>query len=243
MADISTEKITLSVSDGTTMQAYVARPKGGEKAPGMMVWQEAFGITPHIRDVAERLAGEGYTAIAPELFHRTAAAGTELSYNDFPSVMPHYQAVTTETLQADIRATHDWLQKDSKTIANRVGCVGFCLGGKTSYVTCATVSLQAAISFYGGGIGPGAMGPGLLDLAPKMHAPILFFWGGQDQHIPPEQTRPIEDALTAAGKDFVNVKVSFADHAFFRSGAPSYNDKAAKLAWALVKEFLEMHLR
>jgi carboxymethylenebutenolidase len=157
--------------------------------------------------------------------------------------MPHYQAVSKETLQADIRATYDWLHKDAKTIANRVGCVGFCLGGKTSYVACATVPLQAAISFYGGGIGPGAMGPGLLDMAPQMHAPILFFWGGLDKHIGPEQTRPVEDALTAAGKEFVNVKISFADHAFMRDGAPSYDAKAAKLAWELTKEFLGMHLR
>ena len=115
------------------------------------------------------------------MFHRTAAPGTELSYNDFPAVMPHYQAVTTPTLQADIQATYDWLQKDANTAGNRVGCMGFCLGGKTSYVACATVSLQAAISFYGGGIGPGQMGPGLLDMAPKMHAPIMMFWGGLDK--------------------------------------------------------------
>jgi carboxymethylenebutenolidase len=243
MADISTEKVTLHVSDGTTMLAYVARPKGADKAPGMMVFQEAFGLTPHIREIAERLAGEGYTAIAPELFHRTAAPGTELSYNDFPAVMPHYQAVTTPTLQADIQATYDWLQKDANTAGNRVGCMGFCLGGKTSYVACATVSLQAAISFYGGGIGPGQMGPGLLDMAPKMHAPIMMFWGGLDKHIPAEQTRPIEDALTAAGKDFVKVKISFADHAFMRNGAPAYNEKAAKLAWTLSKDFLGINLK
>ena len=243
VAEISTEKVTLSVSDGTTMLAYVARPKSADKVPGMMVFQEAFGITPHIRDIAERLAGEGYTAIAPELFHRTAAAGTELSYDDFPAVMPHYQATTRETLQADVRAANDWLQKDAKTNGSRVGCVGFCLGGKASYLACATVPLEAAISFYGGGIGPGPMGPGLLELAGSMHAPIMMFWGGQDKHIPPEQTRPIEDALTKENKEFVNVKISFADHAFMRKGAPSFNDQAAKLAWALSKEFLATHLR
>ena len=76
-----------------------------------------------------------------------------------------------------------------------------------------------------------------------MKAPILFFWGGLDKHIPLEQTRPIENALEEAGKEFVNVRISFADHAFFRDGGPSYNAKAAALAWALTKEFLERNMQ
>ena len=81
-----------------------------------------------------------------------------------------------------------------------------------------------------------------MPLAPQLNAPMLFFWGGLDKHISPEQTRPIEDALQDAGKEFVNVRISFADHAFFRDGGPNYNSKAAALAWALTKEFLERNM-
>ncbi len=117
------------------------------------------------------------------------------------------------------------------------------MGGRTSYMASATVPLQAAVSFYGGGIGPSSRGPSLLPLAPQIKGPILFFWGGLDKHIPPEQTRPIEDALLEAGKEFVNVTISFADHAFFRDGGPSYDSKAAALAWTLTKEFLERNMQ
>ena len=83
--------VTLSVKDAPPMQAYVSYPEGAGPFPGVIVFQEAFGVNGHIRDVADRVAKEGYVAIAPELFHRTAAPGTEFSYNGFPAVMPHFQ--------------------------------------------------------------------------------------------------------------------------------------------------------
>lgn len=202
-----------------------------------MIFQEAFGVTGHIRDVTTRFARERYVTIAPELFHGTSP-GVEFSYTNFPAVVPHMQAVTSDGVQDDIRAAYSWLQKDSQSGASRIGCVGFCMGGRTSYVANATVPLQAAVSFYGGGIGPNSRGPSLLPFAAQMKAPILFFWGGLDAHIPPEQVRPIEDALREARKEFVNVTISSADHAFFRDRGDHYNAKAASLAWALTKDFL-----
>jgi carboxymethylenebutenolidase len=242
MAEIITEKVTVKVADGSSMNAFVARPGDARKSPGVMVFQEAFGVTGHIKDVTGRFAREGYTAIAPELFHRTAP-GAEFSYTDFPAVMPHMQALTTENLAADIRAAFEWLRNNPQTDPARIGCVGFCLGGRTSYIAAATVPLQSAVSFYGGAIGPNERFPSLLHLAPQMNAPILFFWGGQDKHIPREQTRPIEDALDQAGKQYVNVRISFADHAFFRDGGPNYSAKGAALAWSLTKEFLDRYVK
>jgi carboxymethylenebutenolidase len=243
MAEIATENVTLKVADGTSMSAFVARPAGAAQSPGLMVFQEAFGVTSHIRDVTTRLAREGYTAIAPELFHRTAPAGTELSDSDFPAVMPHMMALSTETLSADAKAAFDWLRSDARTDAARIGCVGFCLGGRTSFITSASVPIQGAVSFYGGAIGPNPRFPPLLHLAPELKAPILFFWGGQDKHIPLEQTRPIVDALEQAGKEYVNVRISSADHAFFRDGSAHYSAKGAALAWSLTKEFLDRYVK
>jgi carboxymethylenebutenolidase len=99
------------------------------------------------------------------------------------------------------------------------------------------------VSFYGGGIGPGARGSGLLDLTPKVNAPILFFWGGLDKHITPDQKQPIEDALAKADKKYVNVNISFADHAFIRDGGAMYNADAARFAWTLTKDFLERYVK
>jgi carboxymethylenebutenolidase len=237
MAKAVTEKVTLQVPDGTAMNAFVARPAEPGKYPGMLVFQEAFGVNAHIRDVSERIAGEGYVAIAPELYHRTAP-GFEGRYDDFPSVVPHARAVTDATVSDDIRAAFNWLQKDSRVKADRVASIGFCMGGRVSFLACATVALRAAISFYGGGIAP-ALLPRVTDL----RAPMLFFWGGLDKHIPAEQIRAVVDESRGAGKAYVNVEISDADHGFFCDARASYNPAAATEAWSLSLAFLDTHVR
>ena len=225
------EKVELAVADGTRMGAYVARPKAGGAHPGLLVFQEAFGVNHHIRNVAERFAAEGYVAIAPELFHRTAPPGFEGSYTDFPAVMPHVQAVTTETAEADVRSTYDWLRSSAK--ANEISSVGFCMGGRVSFIANSIVALRAAVSFYGGGIAPG-----LLDRTAKLQAPSLFIWGGMDKHITPEKRRAVTDALSAEKKIYVNAEFSRADHGFFCDERAAYEPHSARQAWALTLEFL-----
>ena len=229
--EIVKEKVELAVADGTRMAAYVARPKAGGPHPGLLVFQEAFGVNHHIRNVAERFAAEGYVAIAPELFHRTAPPGFEGSYTDFPAVMPHVQAVTTETAEADVRSTYDWLRSSAK--ANEISSVGFCMGGRVSFIANSTVALRAAVSFYGGGIAPG-----LLDRTAKLQAPSLFIWGGMDKHITPEKRRAVTDALSAEKKIYVNAEFSRADHGFFCDERAAYEPHSARQAWALTLEFL-----
>jgi carboxymethylenebutenolidase len=237
MGKAVTEKIVLQVADGTPMNAFVARPAAPGKYPGMLVFQEAFGVNAHIRDVTERIAGEGYVAIAPELYHRTAP-GFEGRYDDFPSVMPHARAVTDAGASDDIRAAFNWLQKDSQVVGDRIASIGFCMGGRISFLACATVALRAAISFYGGGIAPA-----LLPRAAELKAPVLFFWGGLDKHIPAEQIRAVVDGCRTAGKAYVNVEISDADHGFFCDARASYNPAAAKEAWSLVLAFLDTHVK
>jgi carboxymethylenebutenolidase len=237
MTKIATQRVTLQVDDGTSMNAYVARPAEDGKFPGMLVLQEAFGVNAHIRDVTERIAREGYVAIAPELFHRSGP-GFEGRYDDFPSAMPHMQALTEAGQGADIRASYDWLRGHTQVSPDRIASIGFCMGGRASFLADATVPLQASISFYGGGIAQG-----MLQGAKDLHAPILLFWGGLDAHILPEHRRAVEDALTQAGKQFVNVNVSYADHGFFCDARGSYNAAAASLAWSLVLQFLDVYVR
>src|ERR1700679_1519547 len=178
------ENVELSTADGARISAYVARPEHAGLHPGLILLQEAFGANHHIRDVAERFAVEGYVAIAPELFHRTAPPGFEVSYTDFAAVMPHYQAVKTETAEADIRSAYDWLRSSAK--ASEISSVGFCMGGWVSFIANSTVTLRAAVSFYGGGIAPGLIGR-----AAKLQSPSLLIWGGMDKHITPEHRRAV----------------------------------------------------
>ncbi len=232
-AAIIKEKVELAVADGTRMAAYVARPKEAAAHPGLLVFQEAFGVNHHIRDVAERFAALGYVAIAPELFHRTAPPGLEANYTDFPAVIEHYQAVTTETAEADVRSAYEWLRSNPRAKASEISCVGFCLGGRISFIANSTVPLRAAVSFYGGGIAPG-----LLDRVSKLQAPSLFVWGGLDKHITPEHRRAVTEALSAHQKIYVNAEFSRADHGFFCDERGAYEPHSARQAWALTLEFL-----
>jgi carboxymethylenebutenolidase len=227
------EKVELTVSDGTKMGAYLARPQKSETRGGLLVFQEAFGVNHHIRDVTERFAAEGYVAIAPELFHRTAPPGFEGSYSDFQAVSPHLKAVTPQTAEFDVRAACDWLRASSEVKSGDISSVGFCMGGRVSFIANSVVRLRAAVSFYGGGIAPG-----LLDRAAKLQAPSLFIWGGLDKHIPAEQRQAVLNALTAEKKIYVNTEFSNADHGFFCNERPAYEPKSARQAWALTLEFL-----
>jgi len=227
------EKVELAVADGTRMAAYVARQEQGGPHPGILLFQEAFGVNRHIRNVSERLAAEGYVVLAPELFHRTAPPGFEGSYADFAAVMPHYQAVTIETAEMDIRSADEWLRSNAQVKPNEISSVGFCMGGRVSFLANSVVPLRAAVSFYGGGIAPG-----LLDRASKVQAPSLLIWGGLDKHITPEHRRAVTEALSAQQKIYVNVEFSHADHGFFCDERASYEPRSARQAWALTLEFL-----
>jgi carboxymethylenebutenolidase len=231
--EIVTEKTELAVADGTRMAAYVVRPRNGGPWPGLMCFQEAFGVNHHIRDVSERFAAQGYVVIAPELFHRTAPPGFEVSYADFAAVMPHLQAVKAETAELDVRAAYDWLQSNSEVRTDAISCVGFCMGGRVSFIANSVVPLHAAISFYGGGIAPA-----LLDRAAKLQAPMLLIWGGLDKHITPEHRKAVTEALSAQQKIYVNAEFSRADHGFFCDERAAYEPHSARQAWALTLEFL-----
>jgi carboxymethylenebutenolidase len=234
-----TEYVNLSASDGTSLRAYVAHPEGKPRA-GLLVFQEAFGVNAHIRDVTERFAREGYLSISPELFHRSAP-GFEAAYTSFAEVMPHMQALTDAGLAADIQAAYQWL-KNGEAKDLPVGATGYCMGGRTSIQAALTVPLQCAISYYGGGIAPSPMFPDLLSRLKDLKAPTMYFWGGLDAHIGPDAVQAVATTLNETKKDYVNVVFSAADHGFFCDARASYNPVAAKQAWALTLEFFKLHL-
>ena len=227
--------ITLSV-EGKEMDAYIALAEGEGTFPAIIVLQEAFGVNNHIRNVAERLCKEGYAVIAPDLFHRTAKR-IEIDYKDFGAAAPHYQAITKEGLEADLKACYDWLQQQPNVLHEKVGSIGFCLGGRVSFIANTVLPLAAGVSYYGGGL------DALADKAVKMHAPQLFFWGGKDAHIPQEKIDTIIDAVKAAGKDYINTVISYADHGFNCDERSSYHPFAAKEAWATTLAFFENRLK
>jgi len=228
----------LNVDDGTEMEAYISIPAGavGRTSPGLIVLQEAFGVNHHIRDVADRFANQGFVVIAPELFHRTAPPYFEGSYSNFQEVMPHYQALTNEATTADLKAAYHWLRHNDLVNPANIFSIGYCLGGRVSFLANATLPLAAGVSYYGGSIKP------LAEKAADVSGRHLFFWGGLDTHIGQDQIDAITGAMDAAGKEYINVKISYANHAFACNERPSYNEKATKEAWALTLAFLQNNM-
>ncbi len=230
---VTTTNETLSVSDDTQMNAFIAAPAGDKVYPGIIVLQEAYGVTSHIQDICKRLAENGYVAIAPEIFHRTITPGTTIAYGNMDEARPHIAAMTVEGQEADMKAAYEWLISKPTVDVKNIASIGFCMGGRLSYIANCVLPLQAAISYYAGGMTP------FLSRASELHCRHLFFWGGKDKHIPHEAVESLVLALAAAKKDYINVEISFADHAFNCDDRPNYHPQAAKEAWALSMMFLE----
>ena len=230
--------VHLEVADGTEMEAYVTLPAdaAGRNAPGLILLQEAFGVNHHIRDVADRFANQGYVVIAPELFHRSAPPYYEISYSDFPSVMPHMQALTVEGNEADLNAAYHWLKHHELVNPANIFSIGYCMGGRVSFLANATLPLSSGASYYGGGI------KAIADKAAKVNGPHLFFWGGMDKHIGQDQIDAVIGEMDKNEKEYINVKISKADHGFACDERPAYNEKATKEAWALTLAFFKNNM-
>lgn len=234
MSSISTERVTVPVDDGTDIDLYVARPEAdSDRHAGVLVLQEIWGVNSHIRDVTDRFARMGYTAVAPDMFHRSAR-NFEAPYSDMAG-MAHAKAITPDGARADLVAAHAWLraQVAEGTDTPGLAVVGFCMGGRLAWVANALLPFSCAVSFYGGGIASAH-----LDLAAAQRAPVLLLWGGKDKHIKREDRRAVADALEGAGKPFLELNFGHADHGFFCDQRASYDAGAAREAWGLVSAFL-----
>jgi carboxymethylenebutenolidase len=230
------EWITLDVDDGTRMRAWAEHPDGGDTGAGILVLQDALGVGEHIRGVTGRFAGQGYTALAPELFHRTAP-GFEGGPDRIQEALEHIRAMTVEGQSADLRVAQAWLASQPAVDPGRIAAVGYCMGGRAAFLANAVTPLAASISYYGGGIAEG-----LLDRVSDLSGPQLLFWAGQDQRILPEHVRAVEDALRAADKRYASVVFSQAQHSFFNEPMGRYDADAAAQSWALALEFLRSYV-
>lgn len=222
------------------MEIYVAQPPEGRGA-GVIVIQEAFGVNSHIRSVADRLAAEGYVALAPHLFHRTG--DPPLAYGDFATVMPHMQAMTAAGIGDDLDATIAAFG-DYGISGRQIGLIGFCMGGSVSLFAATRCPIGASVGFYGGGVVEGRMGlPSLLELAPRVTVPWLGQYGDEDPSIPVAQVEQLRAALADAPAPTEIVRYPDAGHAFHCDERPeAYRQAAATAAWARALDWFARHL-
>lgn len=242
--EIRSERVSIPVGGGT-MGAYLVRPADSTPRPGVIVYMEIFGVNAHIRDVAERVAREGYVALAPDFFHRTHP-GIELGYDEagMGTGMKGLMALDADQMIADAQAALAFLRKQPN-VTGKVGAMGFCIGGHMTYLTACETDIAAAASFYGGGIaapkGPGGKAS-TIGRTPKIRGKILCLMGGKDALIPMEQVDAVRAALKAAGTRH-EVHVYDADHGFFCDARGTYHKPSADDAWAKVKALFAAELR
>jgi carboxymethylenebutenolidase len=234
----TTAQITIDTADGP-MPAFEATP--GDDAPGgIVVIQEAFGVTPHIEDITRRLADAGWYAVAPALFHRQGSP--VLGYDDFSQVMPVMGQLDARGLDLDVAAAFDHLERIGFA-PDRMGIVGFCMGGSVTFRAATTRSIGAAVTFYGGGVAEGRFGlPSLIDQAPELRTPWLGLYGDQDTGIPVDQVEALRRATAAVAVETEIVRYPDAEHGFNCDARPSFNPAAAADAWRRTLAWLEEHL-
>ncbi len=222
------------------MPTYDAAPEGSPNG-AVIVIQEAWGVTSHIEDVADRLARAGYRALAPHLFYRTG--DPEIAPGDLDAAFGQMGALTQKGLLDDLDATTGYLE-DAGFGPARVGIVGFCMGGTVSFLAGASRPLGAAVSFYGGGVSEGRFGmPPLVDLAPRLRAPWLGLYGDQDQSITVDDVEALRQAASGAGVATEIVRYPDAGHAFHNDARPqAYHEGSARDAWTRTLDWFGRHL-
>jgi carboxymethylenebutenolidase len=230
---------SIATPDGD-MPAYEALPTGDAKG-GIVVVQEAFGVTPHIEGIVRRLADAGWYAVAPAFFHRQGSP--VFSYDDVASARPVMEQLSADGLGMDLAAAVSHLETQGYA-AERRGVVGFCMGGSVSFYAAASQPLGAAVTFYGGGVVQGRFGmPSLVDLAPSLRTPWLGLFGDLDQGIPPEHVEQLRAAVAQAPVPTEIVRYADAQHGFNCDDRPAaYNPEAATDAWSRTLSFFDSHL-
>lgn len=229
-------------SGDVEIPAYEARPDKDGKSAVVLVVEEIFGVHEHIKDICRRLAKRGYYAIAPELFARqgdpSKISDTQTIIRDVVNKTPDAQVMS------DLDATATYAEKSGKGDTGRLGITGFCWGGRIVWLYAAhQPKLKAGGAWYGRLVGPSdPLRPKQpIEIASEVRAAVIGFYGGKDQGIPVPTVEQMRAALKASGKDCELNVYPDAGHGFNADYRPSYNEAAAKDAWAKLMAWFEKH--
>jgi carboxymethylenebutenolidase len=242
---LTAEVITYPGGNGDEIHAWVARPTGGEPAPGVVAVHHLPGWDEFYREFAERLARHGYTVICPDLYCRYGH-GTP---DDVAATVRAQGGVPDDSVVADCAAALRWL-KAQPTSNGRAGIIGSCSGGRHALLTASRVSgFDAVADLWGGGVIMAedelsdARPVAPIDLTPDLTAPLLGLFGNDDSHPTPEQVNRHEAELHRLGKDYEFHRYDGAGHGFFYYHTPMYRPGAAMDGWAKIFGFFGRHLK
>jgi carboxymethylenebutenolidase len=216
-------------ANGRTANGYLAIPAQGS-GPGVIVIQEWWGLVDHIKDVCDRFAAEGFVALAPDLFHGQSTK----SPDEAGKLM---MALRIDEAEKDLSGAAQYLLNHKATTGDKVGVVGFCMGGALSlYTATKNPNIGACVVFYGGH-------PNVKPDLPNLHAPLLGIYGERDKSVTPASAHKLEQRLKSLGKQVEVIVYPDADHAFFNDTRPAvYQSEAAADAWQRTIKFLRSAL-
>jgi carboxymethylenebutenolidase len=233
-AAVSHEDLVLEAGDGNQLAAFMATPDESTGV-GVVILPDVRGLYRFYEELALRFAERGMMAVAIDYFGRTASIGKR---GDEFEYMPHVEQTTPDGIQEDVRAAVEYIRSQG---ARTVFTVGFCFGGRNSWLSAAGGhGLAGAIGFYGRP-GEGRDGaPGPTQRASELEAPILALQAGDDQNITAEDNSAFEQALQQAGVEYELVTYDGAPHSFFDRKQEEFAS-ASEDAWGHVLEFIERH--
>jgi carboxymethylenebutenolidase len=233
MATTRTESIPL---EGGEMSAHLSIPDPGT-GPGILLIHEIGGVNGYIKEVADRLAGLGYVAMAPDVLWRVQPEFSVETFNQetLGQAMGVVGQLDGEQALADLGAALEHLRELPEVVGG-VGVLGFCFGGTYAYLVAAEYEPDVAVSYYGSGVA------GSIDRAEEIECPTLFHFGGQDPYLPADQVQTIRDAVV--GMPHVEILVQpEGGHAFDNHASEMFHQpEAAAAAWTRTAAFLNEHL-
>lgn len=237
------ERHTVSVPSGSDrLEAHLALPAGTGPWPGIVVIQEIWGLVPHIRDVADRFAREGYVALAPDLYSREGGAPSQ----DLEALRKFVFRIPDSRIVADLQAACAYLRGRPEVRPDRLGAIGFCIGGAWALLLACHEPIQAVADFYGRVRYPElseAKPRHPIDYVPGLRCPFLGIFAGADQGIPVEQARELEAACRRTAQPVEFHVYPGVPHAFFNDTRESYREAEARDAWTRTLAFFDRYLR
>lgn len=231
--------------DGQTMEGYLTQPEAEGRYPAVIVIQEIWGVNSHIQSVTDRLPSQGYVGLAPAMFHREGRMTIGL-YEEMQPAVARMSNCNDAGIVADVQAAVAYLKAQPFVDPERIGIVGFCFGGRVSYLSaCAVPDLKAATVFYGGRIlqSLNSDGPSPLEQTANCNIPVLGLFGEEDQNPTPEDVATIAAEMQKQGKTHQFHIYPGCGHGFHCDGRSSYRPEAAQDAWGKTIAWFDQYLK
>jgi carboxymethylenebutenolidase len=229
MANIKTSDVSFRAASGTQATGFLARSEPEGVRPGLIVLQEFWGLNDHIKEVTGRLAAEGFVALAPDMYDGKVTTDPAEARQLLTALD---QAAALQKLHGAVQ----YLKGDPGVASDKIGVIGFCMGGFLALnLACHNRDVRAVTPFYGR-IPPDSV-------LENLNAPILYFFGEQDHHLPAADVDRLEQFIERTGRTGGVVRYREADHAFFNDTRKEvYREADAKDAWVKALAFLRKHL-